>query len=142
ESVETTSLVLTWSPVPNAITYDIERDSIVIVTGHQSTSYQDTNLEHGTEYTYRVRGVNNVGPGEWSEPFVIMTPVAATTIASHTPETVNSNQAISCESSTIYGMTFKAKQTATPESVQLLLDNISANCNFRINIRTASSPSN
>jgi hypothetical protein len=51
---------LTWNPVASATGYDIERDGIVIVTDHATTSYSDTGLSIDTSYSYRVRSVSTV----------------------------------------------------------------------------------
>lgn len=49
---------LSWDALPGATGgYDIERDGVVIVEGHGSTSYSDTGLSPSTQYDYRVRGV-------------------------------------------------------------------------------------
>jgi hypothetical protein len=56
-AVSDTQINLSWSAVSGATSYDIERDDVVIVTGHGTTSYSDTGLTPSTLYTYRVRGV-------------------------------------------------------------------------------------
>lgn len=63
-----TSISLSWSvPSGTATRYDIERDGVVVVTGHGSASYTDTGLSVGTEYDYRVRATNLCGQlGAWS----------------------------------------------------------------------------
>jgi hypothetical protein len=48
---------LEWNAVPGAAGYDIERDGVVIVFDHPTTSYSDTDVAPGTEYDFRVRAV-------------------------------------------------------------------------------------
>jgi hypothetical protein len=45
---------LEWIASVGASSYDIERDGVVIVTGHVGTTYQDTGLAQDTQYRYRV----------------------------------------------------------------------------------------
>ena len=71
-----TSVYLEWSPVTNAKTYDIEyatkltyfdgSDATSTVTGIETTKYEKTGLESGTEYFFRVRAVNDKGSSAWS----------------------------------------------------------------------------
>lgn len=48
---------LAWNAVQDATGYDIERDGLVIVQDHPSTTYSDTGLTSETQYGYRVRAV-------------------------------------------------------------------------------------
>lgn len=48
---------LSWNAIPGALGYEIERDGLIIVTNHGSTSYSDTGRDPATEYCYRVRAV-------------------------------------------------------------------------------------
>jgi hypothetical protein len=52
-----TQLNLSWNAVTGADGYDIERDNVVIKTGHHTNSYSDTGLAPATQYAYRVRAV-------------------------------------------------------------------------------------
>lgn len=52
-----TSVQVTWDAVAGASSYDIERDSVVVVQNHPGSQYDDTGLDPVTEYTYRVRAV-------------------------------------------------------------------------------------
>lgn len=56
-AVSGTQIDLSWSVVAGAVSYEIERDSVVIVTGHTTTTYSDTGLEPATGHAYRVRAV-------------------------------------------------------------------------------------
>lgn len=55
--VSDTQLDVAWDEVTGASGYDLERDDVIILTDHASTSYSDTGLTQNTEYTYRVRAV-------------------------------------------------------------------------------------
>lgn len=48
---------LSWSPVTEASSYQVERDGLLIASGVLTTDYSDTNLDPATVYTYRVRAV-------------------------------------------------------------------------------------
>jgi hypothetical protein len=48
---------LSWSAMPGATGYDIERDGVVIATDVVGTSYSDTGLNPTTTYSYRIRSV-------------------------------------------------------------------------------------
>lgn len=52
-----TQIDLSWDALSGYTAYDIERDGVVIVSDHSTTSYSDTGLDADTEYVYRVRGV-------------------------------------------------------------------------------------
>lgn len=57
QAVSGTQVDLSWTSVTGAAGYDIERNDVVIVNAHPTTSYSDTGLTPNTEYTYRVRAV-------------------------------------------------------------------------------------
>lgn len=54
-AVSSSQIDLSWTSIAGAIDYEIERDSVVIVTGHTTTTYNDTGLSPSTTYEYRVR---------------------------------------------------------------------------------------
>lgn len=56
-----TEIDLTWNTVANADTYNVYRDSVQIITGLTSPSYNNTGLTSGTNYSYEVTAVNEVG---------------------------------------------------------------------------------
>lgn len=56
-AISATEIDLTWDAVFGATGYDLERDGVIIVTDHPTTSYSDTGLTPETEYAYRVRAV-------------------------------------------------------------------------------------
>ncbi len=72
---------LSWSPGLGQTSYELERkagndpafSSVSATIAGASTSYTDTGLMEGTQYTYRVRGVNSVGPSPWSNEVMATT---------------------------------------------------------------------
>lgn len=56
-AVSATRVDLTWTAVPSAAAYDIERNGEVIVFDHFDTAYSDTTVTSSTAYSYRVRSV-------------------------------------------------------------------------------------
>ena len=64
-TVTSTSIVLTWDEVPDAIGYKLEVDGEIINNG-LSTTYIHSGLEPNTQHSYRVRAIKADGPGEWS----------------------------------------------------------------------------
>ena len=52
--ISDTEIDLAWDAVIGAAKYDIERDGVVVVTGHIGITYPDTGLTADTEYRYRV----------------------------------------------------------------------------------------
>jgi hypothetical protein len=49
---------LSWTAIPDAWAYDVERDGVVIAYGVTGTTYSDTGLPSGATPSYRVRAVN------------------------------------------------------------------------------------
>lgn len=92
-----TSVLLEWTAVPNAETYDIEHttkkeyfdgsNATTTVNGIKFTHYELTGLTSGEEYFFRVRAVNNEGESAWSDIKSVVigkTPAAPTTWSSTT----------------------------------------------------------
>ncbi len=64
-AVTSNSITLTWDPVPEALSYDVEADGIIIDNG-QDTTYIHEHLMPNTQHTYRVRAIRPDGPKDWS----------------------------------------------------------------------------
>lgn len=92
-----TSVYLEWSASKTATTYDIQytikkdyfdgSDQVQSQTGIETTQYEKTGLETGTEYFFRVRAVNDDGESAWSDIKSIVVgsdPAAPTTWSSTT----------------------------------------------------------
>lgn len=60
-----TSITVNWSPVADATGYEIETSSGIVDVG-TNTIYTHIGLTPDTQYTYRVRGKNTGGAGNWS----------------------------------------------------------------------------
>lgn len=63
---------LSWDSVEGATGFQAEVDGIILNNGI-STSYVDENLVPGTRHIYRVRAVNPIMDGDWSDPVNIWT---------------------------------------------------------------------
>lgn len=63
---------LSWTMAAGSDTYDIEIDSVV-QTGYTSLSASIAMARANTEYSFRVRGVNAVGNGTWSDTVTVKT---------------------------------------------------------------------
>ena len=75
------AVVLTWNALEHQdITgYEISRmtgrlgrgEKVSTVAGRNNNLYCDTDVQRGRRHTYRVRGVGENGPGEWSDMVII-----------------------------------------------------------------------
>nr|WP_161556967.1 fibronectin type III domain-containing protein [Paenibacillus amylolyticus] len=63
---------LGWGAAKQAVQYEIEENGTVKGPFY-GIGYAGTQLSPNTSYTYRVRGVNKLGTGEWSEPYTLTT---------------------------------------------------------------------
>ncbi|MCP1137443.1 fibronectin type III domain-containing protein [Paenibacillus polysaccharolyticus] len=63
---------LAWGAAKQAVQYEIEENG-TIKGPFYGVGYASTQLSPNTLYTYRVRGVNKLGTGEWSEPYTLTT---------------------------------------------------------------------
>jgi hypothetical protein len=68
------SITLNWADDVNTYTYDIDRDSLPLVTGLTVSEYTDLNVVAGTTYEYIVTGNGPMSPG-----FAASFPVSVTT---------------------------------------------------------------
>lgn len=59
------SIRISWAAVPTAASYEVEADGTVVSAG-TSTVYTHTGLAPLTPHTYRIRGINEGGAGNWS----------------------------------------------------------------------------
>ncbi|OAM91858.1 hypothetical protein AW736_26520 [Termitidicoccus mucosus] len=76
-----TQASLKWEAEPAAwITYEVQRKTgggdYTIITAANGLSCIDSNLESGTEYTYRVRARSTIAASEWSEEVTVTMPAA------------------------------------------------------------------
>lgn len=63
---------LSWDLVEGAKGFQVEVDGIIINNG-MNTSYLQDNLDPGTVHTYRIRAVNPIMDGDWSDPVAVWT---------------------------------------------------------------------
>ncbi|QQS16171.1 MAG: hypothetical protein IPK84_02350 [Candidatus Moraniibacteriota bacterium] len=69
------SVSLDWADDSGSTSFDIYRDSLLLVSGLTSSSYIDTNLSPGTEYSYVVVAYGPMGAGvASSDPVSVLTP--------------------------------------------------------------------
>jgi hypothetical protein len=74
----------TWTPVPGATHYSLERigpgesgfSEIKVFNAALRTSYRDVNLEHRSNYTYRLRAWNSAGFSPYSASLTRTTPAS------------------------------------------------------------------
>lgn len=96
-----TSVYLEWAEVKSATTYELQyatkleyfdgSDALQSVSGIETTKYEKTGLESGTQYFFRLRAVNDNGNSDWTEPVSVTIgsdPEAPTTWSSTTTATV------------------------------------------------------
>lgn len=79
KSDDSTSVSLSWSSVTGATGYEITRNGSILATA-ENNSYNDSNLNLGTEYKYTVKAVNGEYMSEASEEKSITTDAALITI--------------------------------------------------------------
>ena len=72
ETITSDSINLIWDKVEGAESYEIEIDGI-IQKNITSTQYVHKDLDYDTEYSYRIRSVNNDGYSGWSEILKVKT---------------------------------------------------------------------
>ena len=68
----TSSIIITWEMVENALSYNLYRDN-ELVKNLKNTNYTDTGLEYDTEYCYVVTAVRNETESEKSEKVCVKT---------------------------------------------------------------------
>ncbi|HYE12330.1 MAG TPA: galactose oxidase [Patescibacteria group bacterium] len=77
-SSTTSSVLVTWSKVDNAIEYELEVDGVVINVG-SGTSYLHKGLMPSTQHSYRIRAISTAVSSEWSTPVMIETKASLVT---------------------------------------------------------------
>ena len=76
-AVTDTSIEITWTAVDGATEYELFRDGVSIITTTTETSYTDTGLAPGTEYTYHATSTNAVGTSDNSADLDVTTTTTA-----------------------------------------------------------------
>ena len=74
---------LSWGPVSNATSYEVQRDDGTGWTridggSHTTTTFSELTTKAETTYRYTVRGLNNGVHGDWADPKSFTTPAAPT----------------------------------------------------------------
>ncbi|MCM3174151.1 fibronectin type III domain-containing protein [Paenibacillus sp. MER 99-2] len=67
-----TAIHVNWNAAEQAVQYEIEENGVVKEPFY-GVQYRTSPFKPNTTYTYRVRGVNTIGAGQWSEPFELTT---------------------------------------------------------------------
>ena len=70
--INTSSIIITWDIVENALSYNLYRDN-ELVENLKNTNYADTGLEYDTEYCYVVTAVRNETESDKSEEVCVKT---------------------------------------------------------------------
>ena len=73
--VDSSSISMTWDPVPGASAYELRRDKNLVYRG-SSTSYTDSGLSSAAEYSYDVRAMNTAGSSNWSSELNVRSKIA------------------------------------------------------------------
>lgn len=102
-----TAIILTWDPVPGALTYDLEVDGI-LSSGIKAAKYVYAPVQPGSAHSFRVRSVNQDGTSPWSQAADVYVK----------PSVPNAMKAIA-ESSSIY---FEWEQTPGAEGYEIEID--------------------
>lgn len=111
-NVSFTRIVVLWTPVENATTYDLEINGVISSVTGVSTVL--TGLTKNTGYTFKIRPVGSGGPGNWSNT------VSATTLNLATPAVTATGN-----SATAYTAAWSPITNATSYNVQCSTDNVS-----------------
>jgi alpha-tubulin suppressor-like RCC1 family protein len=82
----TNQLELSWKPVLDATSYQLEVDGAVVQVGIQ-LAYTHNSLSPNTSHLYRIRALKDGVPGEWSEPLTAKTLIPAPAV----PASVTAN---------------------------------------------------
>ena len=71
-AISTSSIIITWDKVENALSYNIYRDG-ELLDDTENTNYTDKDLEYNTEYCYTVEAVNGKETSDESEEVCVKT---------------------------------------------------------------------
>ena len=71
-ATSTSSIIITWDKVENALSYNIYRDG-ELLDDTENTSYTDKDLEYNTEYCYTIEAVNGKETSDESEEVCVKT---------------------------------------------------------------------
>ena len=78
---------VTWTPPPashEVQSFEIERSGLVVATvAGDVSAFEDSALEPGTHYPYRVRAINAAGESPWSAAASVTTPVGDGSLRGH-----------------------------------------------------------
>ncbi len=104
---------LKWNTVPDGVTYEVqlsESASFDPLTASSNTLTTGTwnipvALASSKIYYWRVRGINECGPGEWTEPFFFATPIqnCTTLVATDLPKAISASTLNTVESKIEFG---------------------------------------
>ena len=71
-ATSTSSIIITWDKVENALSYNIYRDG-ELLDDTENTNYTDEDLEYNTEYCYTIEAVNGKETSDESEEVCVKT---------------------------------------------------------------------
>ncbi|WZU02890.1 fibronectin type III domain-containing protein [Erysipelothrix sp. D19-032] len=66
------TITLDWDDVNDAKTYDVEIEGTVF-SNIKTSTFTHNELNYDTEYSYRVRAVNETGHSKWTAPITVKT---------------------------------------------------------------------
>lgn len=104
---------LKWNTVPDAVNYEVqlsESPSFDLLVASSATLTTGTwnipvSLSSSKIYYWRVRGINECGPNEWTEPFYFATPIqkCTTLVSTDVPKTISASSLNTVESKIEFG---------------------------------------
>ncbi|MDH8677546.1 hypothetical protein QE109_05275, partial [Fusibacter bizertensis] len=84
KAIETTKVLLDWTDIAGASSYEIELNGSLLTTVNVS-EFEHLGLEEGTEYTYRVRAKTGSEYSKWSNSLKVVTKITVPSIESIIP---------------------------------------------------------
>lgn len=131
---EGSNMTVSWESMPGAESYELEVDGEVIDNGMQ-TVYVHEGLTANTEHTYRVRAVNDVSDGDWTE---LITKVSAPATPESLAAVIDTTNILvswdSVDAATGYDIEVNGRVIDNGDATSYLHDGLNPNtkCTYRV----------